>query len=167
MNETDLESRLAALEARAPGGSEPPALVVGSRRGRRSLLTGFATAPVALLLVASTALAGGVVIGGLVAQAHPGAENPGQPLAGAGLECMTPRQAAEYLAAHGFTQVVWQVESSGTGGKGSDTSTQVAAPPEHGYVVPGAILGDGQLIMIIDQRAGATGVGACHGEPMP
>ena len=72
---------------------------------------------------------------------------------------MTPPEAAAYLSGHGFTDVVWQVES-GTAGKIGRT-VQQATPPDHGYVVPGAILSDGKLYMIVDQRTGATGGGAC------
>jgi hypothetical protein len=73
---------------------------------------------------------------------------------------MSPPQAAAYLIDHGFTNAVWQVERDGR------ASVQVSTPPEHGYVVPGAII-DGVLIMIVDQRASATGTGDCFGDPMP
>lgn len=167
MSPTDLETRLAALEARAPAGNGPPTLTTaaGSRRGW--LFAPVAVAPILVLLLAATAVAGGAVIGGLAVQAFPGADSPGQPLAGADLECMSPPDAATYLTSHGFTNVVWQVETGSLGDKGSDSSTQQLTPPEHGYVVPGVFLGDGQLIMIVDQREGATGTGACFGDPMP
>ena len=42
---------------------------------------------------------------------YPGVENPGQPLAGVHLECMSPPQAAAYLATRGYTHVLWQVDS--------------------------------------------------------
>jgi hypothetical protein len=74
--------------------------------------------------------------------------------------------AAEFLAERGFTDVVWQVES-GVAGEKSGQSVQQATPPDHGYVVPGAILSDGKLYMIVDQRSGATGGGACPDLPMP
>jgi hypothetical protein len=159
MNDLDLKDRLSAIESRAPS-SEPPTL--GARSHRRLALS-FATAPLLVLAVAATAFAGVVVVGGFV-QGHPGVENPGQPLNGAALECMTPPQAAAYLTAHGFTNVQWQVET-GTS-KGDGTTTFVTVPPEHGYVVPGAIV-DGQLLMVVDQRTGATGTGACVLMPMP
>ena len=164
-DDDDLNSRLTAMEARAPGARRPlPNLSRPAPRSR--LLAPVALAPALVLAIAATAAAGGAVAGMLAVQARPGAENPGQPLAGAGLECMSPLQAASYLAGHGFTNVVWQVESGSVSGK-TGTTTQEAVPPAHGYVVPGAFLGDGQLIMIIDQRADATGVGACFNEPMP
>jgi hypothetical protein len=34
-------------------------------------------------------------------------------------------------------------------------------------VIPGSILDDGSVIMVVDQRVGATGVGDCFGHPMP
>ena len=107
-----------------------------------------------------------------MAEGYPGIENPGQPLAGASMECMTPPDAAAFLAAHGYTQVDWQVET------GSATSRRTAARgrarpstsrrrPPHGLVIPGSLLPGGKVIMVVDQRAGATGVGDCFGHPMP
>jgi hypothetical protein len=167
MTPTDLETRLAAMEARVPSGHEPPSLPSrrADRRGR--LFAPVAIAPGLVLALAATAVAGGAVIGGIAAQGRPGAENPGQPLAGANLECMSPPAAAAYLNEHGFTNVVWQVETGSAAEQGTGSSTQQATPPDHGYVVPGTFLGDGLLIMIVDQREGATGVGACFGAPMP
>jgi hypothetical protein len=160
--ESELDGRLAAFAERAPGG-EPPSLA--GRRGRRSRF-GLALVLVpALLLVSVATAAAGVIVTGMV-RGYPGIENPGQPLAGATMECMTPPEAAAFLAAHGYTDVVWQVES-GTESKDGGTSVQQATPPDHGYVVPGAILDDGRLHMVVDQRTGAEGVGTCHGMPMP
>jgi hypothetical protein len=98
-------------------------------------------------------------------RAAPGVENPGQPLAGANLECMTPPGAAAYLSARGYTNVVWQVESGDSSGKAGG-SVQQRTAPAHGYVVPGSIV-DGTLLMVVDQRDGATGTGACPNLPMP
>jgi hypothetical protein len=84
---------------------------------------------------------------------------------------MDPPAAAAFLATHGFTRVDWQVETgtvlSADGGKGSSSSVHVTTPPAHGYVIPGSLLPDGTVIMVVDQRDGATGVGACFGKPMP
>jgi hypothetical protein len=99
-------------------------------------------------------------------QSYEGVQNPGQPLEGANLECKSPPEAAAYLAERGFSDIVWQVES-GVAGEKSGRSVQQATPPGHGYVVPGAILSDGRLYMIVDQRRGATGGGACPDLPMP
>jgi hypothetical protein len=162
----ELDARLAALEARVPGRHEPPALPDPSRRGRFAL--SLAAAPLLALAMVATAAAGAVVIRQLVT-AHEGIQNPGQPLAGAHMECLTPPEAAAFLAQRGYPDVVWQVEAGDPtkDGKGATTSTQRATPPEHGYVIPGSILDDGRPIMIIDQRVGATGVGDCFGQPMP
>jgi hypothetical protein len=165
MQERDLEidRRLAAIAARAPGGGDPPALPRRNHRGRFAL--SLTMAPVLALALVATVAAGAVVVTNM-AQGHPGIENPGQPLAGARLECMSPPQAAAYLAAHGYPNVAWQVES-GDGSKAGGTSIQQSTPPEHGYVIPGSVLEDGLLHLVIDQRVGATGVGACVDTPMP
>jgi hypothetical protein len=160
MSASDLETRLAAMEGRVP--TPPAPSIAPGRRVARAFP--FAAGPALALIAAATVIAGGAAVVRL-AQGTPGVENPGQPLAGAGLECMSPPEAAAYLTAHGFTTVTWQVETGDATGKGG-TSTQRSTPPAHGFVVPGSIV-DGQLIMVVDQRAGATGSGACFGEPMP
>jgi hypothetical protein len=163
MQPDDLDTRLAALAARAPGGGDPPALPRPRRGGR--LAAPLALAPLLVLALVASAAAGGAVVATLV-QSYEGVQNPGQPLEGAHLECLAPPRAAAYLAERGFTDVVWQVES-GVAGEKSGRSVQQATPPEHGYVIPGAILSDGKLYMIVDQRVGATGGGACPDLPMP
>jgi len=167
-DDLDLSTRLAALEMRVPATAQPPALPGQGRRRRFAL--SMAMAPALVLALVATTAAGAVVAVNL-AQGRPGIQNPGQPMAGVHLECMTPPEAAEVLAAHGFTNVVWQVEAGAAvapdGGKGSSTSVQQSTPPAHGYVVPGSILDDGSVIMVVDQRVGATGVGDCFGQPMP
>jgi hypothetical protein len=163
MSPDDIATRLAALEERVPAPADPPDLPRRGRRGR--LATPMALAALLIVGAVASAAAGGAVVATLV-HAYPGVQNPGQPLEGARLECMTPPQAGAYLTAHGFTNVVWQVES-GVAGQKSGASVQQAAPPAHGYVVPGSILSDGKLYMIVDQRTGATGSGACVDQPMP
>lgn len=163
MSPDDIDTRLAALEARAPGRDDPPELPRSGRRGR--FATPLVLAPVLVLELVASAAAGGAIVATIV-QGYPGVQNPGQPLEGANLECMAPPEAAAYLAGHGFTDVVWQVESGDIEGK-SGSSVQMATPPDHGYVIPAAILSDGKLHMIVDQRAGATGGGACPDLPMP
>jgi hypothetical protein len=160
-DDLDLRNRLTGIESRAPA-FEPPPLAAGRRR---PLILSLVAATLLVLVVGATAIAGVTVVSGMV-RGYPGIENPGQPLAGVQMECMSPPQAAAYLAAHGFNDVVWQVESGGTG-RGDGTTTQVTVPPAHGYVVPGAILDDGKLHMIVDQRASASAVGVCFGMPMP
>jgi hypothetical protein len=166
----DLDRRLNALEARAPGRDDPPALIGGARRRRRFAIS-LAMAPALVVALVATAMAGSVVISRLTAEGYPGIENPGEPLHGASMECMTPPEAEAFLTAHGHPDVVWQVESGSMvapdGGKGSSSSVQQAHAPEHGYVIPGSIDGDGQLTMVVDQRVGSTGVGDCFGASMP
>ena len=167
--DTSLDARLAAMEARAPGSGAPPRLERASRRGR--FAASIALAPVLVLALVATAAAGTAIVSGLTAEGHPGVQNPGQPLEGATMECMTPPEAQAFLAERGFTDVVWQVES-GTllapdGGKGQSSTVQQSSAPDHGYVVPGYIGSDGTLTMVVDQRVGATGVGACFDQPMP
>jgi hypothetical protein len=171
MNDDDLHlsTRLAALEARAPASGEPPSLADRHRRGRFAI--SMAMAPVLVLALAAATAAATLVVVNL-AQGHPGIQNPGQPMAGIHMECMTPPEAAAALAAHGFTTVVWQIEGGDPNrkledGQDATTSVQQATPPEHGYVIPGSVLADGSVIMVIDQRVGATGVGDCYGHPMP
>jgi hypothetical protein len=167
-HDLDLDTRLAALEARAPGSARPPVLPARGRRGRFAVST--AMAALLVLAVVATTTAGAVFVSGLV-QDYPGIQNPGQPLAGAHMECMAPREAAAFLAAHGFTNVDWQVEGGDptrkVDGQDATTSVHMRIPPEHGYVIPGSVLKDGSVIMIVDQRVGATGVGDCFGHPMP
>jgi len=164
----DLHGRLAALEARVPVDPTPPTLPSRRRRGRFAVP--IALAPVFVLAVVATAAAGAVVVSNL-AEGNPGIQNPGQPLAGAHMECMSPPEADAFLAEHGFADVDWQVETGTTvapdGGKGSSTTVHQATPPEHGYVIPGSVHDNGKVIMVADQRVGATGVGDCFGSPMP
>ena len=164
----DLSSRLAALEARAPADPNPPALPARRRRGRFAVP--IALAPVFVLAIVATTAAGAVVVANL-AEEHEGIQNPGQPLAGAHMECMSPPVADAFLADHGFAEVDWQVETGTTvapdGGKGSSSTVHQSTPPEHGHVIPGSIQNDGSVIMVADQRVGATGVGDCFGSPMP
>jgi len=163
-DDSDLAGRLAALEAQAPATAAPPTLPTRRRRGRFAI--SMAMAPVLVLVIVATAAAGAAVVANL-AQGHPGIQNPGQPMAGVHMECMTPPDAAAALAVHGFKDVVWQIEGGDPNRKDSTTSTQRPTPPEHGFVIPGSLLDDGSVIMVVDQRIGATGVGDCFGSPMP
>ena len=167
-HDLDLTSRLVSLEARAPGSALPPAL---PRRGRRvRFALPVAMAPLLVLALVATAAAGAAVLTRM-AEGYPGIENPGQPLAGASMECMTPPGAAAFLAAHGYAQVDWQVETgsatSANGTKGTSSTVHVSTPPAHGFVIPGSLLPGGKVIMVVDQRQDATGVGDCFGHPMP
>jgi hypothetical protein len=160
--DADLDQRLSALVARAPASVAP---VLPARSRQRALALAGALGAVLAIGIAATASGAAEAVREAVVGV-PGIENAGQPLHGADLECMAPPQAAAFLAAHGYVDVVWQVES-GDGSKGGSTPVQGTTPPTHGYVIPGAVLADGRLHMLVDERAGATGVGACAGEPMP
>ncbi len=151
----ELGVRLAALEGSAPAPTGPPSLLLPARRRRVAL--SLTLGPLLALAFVTTAVGSVVLVSSLV-RGYPGIESPGQPLAGANLECMTPAQAAAFLAGRGYIGVVWEVTTSSGG-------YQTATPPEHGYVNPGAVVGDGHLHMVIDQRPGG-GVGACYGKPM-
>lgn len=171
MDDIDLEldRRLTALESRAPSRDAPPVLAAGRRRRRFAM--SLAMAPALVIAVVATAVAGSVVISRLTAEGYPGIENPGEPLQGASMECMSPPEAEAFLAAHGYSDVRWQVETGTAvapdGGKGSSSTVVLPHPPAHGFVIPGSVGGDGRLTMIVDQRLGATGVGDCFGAPMP
>lgn len=156
-----LNSRIAELESRISVPAGPPRI-----KSSRPRILGRSIALVPLLTLAVVATtAGGVVVSTLV-RGYPGVQDAGQPLAGAQLECMAPPDAAAFLSDRGFVGVVWQIES-GDPATGTATESQAAEAPAHGYVIPGSILGDGRLHMIVDQRVGATGVGDCFGQPMP
>jgi hypothetical protein len=155
----DLAQRLTALEDRVPVRGDLPSISVrrhGQGHARVAVL-------VAVALLLPVAVASADRISSLV-RGYPGVENKGQPLYGADLECMSPPAAATYLARHGFDDVIWQVES-GTGKTGH--SVQRRSAPAHGFVVPGSVMPDGSLIMVVDQRTGATGTGACPDMRMP
>lgn len=164
----DLSTRLAALESRAPASATPPALPSRRRRGRFAI--SMAIAPVLVLAIVATTAASAFVVANLTEE-HEGIQNPGQPLAGAHMECMSPPEAHAFLGAHGFARVDWQVETGTAvapdGGKGSSSTVHQVTPPAHGYVIPGSLLDDGTVIMVADQRTGAAGVGDCFGQPMP
>jgi hypothetical protein len=162
-HDAELDSRLAALAERAPGGSSPP--LATRPHIRRGPLGVSLTLALALTLGAVATAGAAAVVVGQLARPAPGIENEGQPLHGANLECMTPPQASAYLAAHGYTNVVWQVEA-GDGSKAGRAPVLQSTAPAHGFVVPGSMI-DGRLHMVVDQRAGATGVGACAGMAMP
>jgi hypothetical protein len=160
--DANLNNRITELESHIPIPAQPPRL----RESRTRILGRSVTlAPLLALAVVATA-AGSVVIVSTLVRGYPGIEDPGQPLAGAHLECMSPIEAAAFLADHGFNDVTWQVESGDPASR-TTSSVQASAAPAHGYVVPGSILSDGRLHMVVDQRVGATGVGDCFSRPMP
>jgi hypothetical protein len=162
-SDVDLELRLSRIVDQLPIVGEPPAFL-GHRQRRIAGLS--VTSALALLLISAVGVAAISTVVGTLVIGHPGIENPGEALSSAGLECMSPPEAAQYLAAHGFSSVVWEVQS-GDLAQNTDVSTVQSAPPAHGYVVPGAVLEDGRLHMIVDQRVGATGTGKCAHMSMP
>jgi hypothetical protein len=130
MDHDDIATRLAAAEARIPVEAGPP-VPADARRRRRSALA-LVAAPVLVLALAATAIAGAGAIGMIVGTT--GSEPMDPELLGAGLECMTPPEAAAWLAANGYDQVVW--ESGGTIGSGT---IQVGPEPSDLPVIdPGA-----------------------------
>lgn len=158
MDDNELRGRLAAMEARIEPAS-PPSL---APRKSRHLGVSLVAAPLLILAVAGTAVAGAIIAG--QAHGYPGVENLGQPLAGVQMECMTPPQAAAAIAAHGIASVQWQIErddpTTVKEGRMGSTSTIQATAPATGLVVPGAIV-DGTLLMVVDQRSGAVPAGHC------
>ena len=86
---------------------------------------------------------------------------------------MSPPEAAAFLAAHGFTNVDWQVETGSRcrpdGGKGSTHERpRQATPPRARLRHPGSLLDDGPVIMVVDQRDGRDRASAtASGQPMP
>lgn len=126
MTPDDLDTRLAALERRVPVGVAPPALDRGRRRARSRLIP-LVVAPALALAVAASVFAGAnIVIVFLSGYTDPS-------LATAGLECMTPPEAAAWLAAHGRTRVVWETVVApggvGIGGPAVTPGSRAAASP--------------------------------------
>ena len=156
--DTNLRDRLASMEGRI---AAYPAPAIPVRHAHHFKLSVVSAAGLLLVL---TATAIGAIAVTRSANGYPGIENPGQPLAGARMECMAPLQAASFLAAHGYTDVVWQIQA---GASKNGTTTFTSTPPEHGYVVPAAVLDDGKLHMIVDQRPDAQPWGVCGNMPMP
>ena len=89
-----------AMVARAPGRDDPPRLAAAGRRRRFGL--SLAAASILVLAFVATATAG-VLVAANLARGTEGIENPGQPLAGATMECLSPPEAAAYLGGHGYT----------------------------------------------------------------
>ena len=94
-----LRDRLARLEAAAPAAA-PPLMPFPAPRTHK--LRGLGLALAAVLLVGAATAAGTTVLNN--ARGHEGLFNPGQPLACTGVERMTPPEAADWFAQHGYTQ---------------------------------------------------------------
>ncbi len=144
--------RIAAFEASGQWATPPE---VPQTRGRR--VWPIVLGPALAFAIVGSAV-GAVLVTDLVLP-HASVEDPGQPLAGAQLECMSPLEARHFLEGRGFADVVWQVERDT--GQTVDSGSTLS---DVGYVIPGSILSDGRLHMIVDARTGATPVGACSGK---
>ncbi len=168
MTSDDLDTRIAALERRVPVDPAPPELASARRRARRRALALMA-APVLILAIAATAVAGANLVGTYVI----GPTGPVDPaLAGAGLECMTPPEAAAWLASHGYVTVVWDTVDVTASGEAAPVDAMVAPPlpsgaPEQVTVVTA---GDGSVIGTGPDGGGRTAVtgdavGQAPGDP--
>ena len=153
----ELRDRLARLEAAAPG-ALPPMLPAPATRTHK--LRGLGLALAAVLLIGAATTAGSAVLN--EARSHEGLFNPGQPLACTGVERMTPPEAADWFAQHGYT-VTWQIETRNGGStKDASTSRRSSTPPQTGYVIDGVLEGDHILTMVVE-----TGPAAQPRGPMP
>jgi hypothetical protein len=163
MTSDDLDARLVAIERRVPVDAPPPDVAPARRRTRRRALA-LTLAPVLVLAIAATAVAGANLVGTYVI----GPTGPVDPaLAGAGLECMTPPEAAAWLASHGYDTVVWDTVDVTAGGETVPVDAQVAPPlpsgaPEQVTVVAG---GDGSVVGAVpDGGGGITVTGDAVGQ---
>ena len=116
----------------------------------------MAMAPVFVLAVVATAAAGAFVARQLAAEGYPGIENPGQPLAGASMECMTPPEAAAFLAAHGYADGRLAGRDRDGPGARRRQGLELERPRDDATGPrlrhPGSLLPDGTVIMVVDQR---------------
>jgi hypothetical protein len=128
MTHDDLDTRLAAAERHVAVEAAPPALPARGRRGRRSLP--LVAAPILVLAFAAVVVAGT----GLQAIFLKGSVDTS--LADAGLECMTPPQAAAWLADHGYKQVVWDSVTAPGGVAVEGKADGSGAQPPQGNPIP-------------------------------
>jgi hypothetical protein len=193
MTHDDLDDRLAAIEGRVPVEARPPALAE-SRRRRRSVLA-LVAAPILVLAIGATAIAGPAVIR-IITTSSTGTLDVDDAIAHAGLECMTPPQAARWLSEHGYDRVVWSTDAGhGTISLGPVTSglpvidpdpsqpptdvapglpnagghpviTETTTPPEAGVVIPGPTI-DGVVRIYVDTTPGAERAPTCPAAAMP
>jgi hypothetical protein len=156
MNQDDIDERLVAIEGRVPVEAGPPDLAPAAARRRRRSTLALVAAPILVLAVGATALAGAEVIR-LVTVSGAGTLDIDDTLAGAGLECMAPPEAAAWLAANGYDRVVWETGGtigSGTIQVGPEPSDLPVIDPGAGGPVPslGALEGSGR-----ESTGGASG----------
>jgi hypothetical protein len=125
MTPLDLDTRLAALEDRVPAEDAPHFTTAG--RPRRHALLSLAAAPILVLALAATAVGAAGVI--RIITVSTAAVDQGS-LASAGLECMTPPEAAAWLASHGYDHVLWNTAAGhGTIGAGAGALPVLPADP--------------------------------------
>jgi hypothetical protein len=86
-----------------------PPLAAEPRRRRRSALA-LVAAPILVLAIGATAIAGVGVIQ-MITTSSSGNLDIDDDIAKAGLECMTPPEAATWLADHGYKNVVWDTNA--------------------------------------------------------
>lgn len=156
MTHDDLDTRLAAAERQVAVEAPPPALPARRGRGRRSLP--LVAAPVLMLAFAA------VVVAGTGLQAVFVAAPPDATLADAGLDCMTPPDAAAWLAAHGYKQVAWDsvVAPGGVAVAGKADGSGAQAPEGSPIPVPN----DGSGIRGTTETSGVGAGPAPAGSPV-
>jgi hypothetical protein len=190
MTHDDIDTRLAAIEGRVPVEAGPPEVAPAAARRRRRSTLALVAAPILVLAVGATALAGAEVIR-IVTTTGSSALDVDDAIATAGLECMTPPEAAAWLAAHGYDDVVWDTSAghgtidagpaasalpvldpdgslppaaSNTPGEGPGLVppgvTRTTTPPPDGIVWPGPMM-DGTLLMFVDATPGAERPATC------
>jgi hypothetical protein len=148
MTHDDLDTRLAAAERHVAVEAAPPALPARGRRGRRSLP--LVAAPILVLAFAAVVVAGT----GLQAIFLKGSVDTS--LADAGLECMTPPQAAAWLADHGYKQVVWDSVTAPGGVRVVGKADASGAPAS-----------EGRPIAVPNDHSGVLGPTATDGSAVP
>jgi hypothetical protein len=157
MTHDDLDTRLAAAERHVAVEAAPPALPARGRRGRRSLP--LVAAPILVLAFAAVVVAGT----GLQAIFLKGSVDTS--LADAGLECMTPPQAAAWLADHGYKQVVWDGVTAPGGVRVVGKADGSGAPAPEGS--PIAVPDDGTGITGPTVTGGSGDPFQPDGSPLP
>ena len=154
--------------APATAAAARPARTVGGAAGSRSR---WRWRPSCVLAIVATTAAGAAVIGRL-AEGYPGHPEP-RPAAGRRDDGVhdarrrPPRSWPPWLQRRRLAGRDRDRSRRPTAARARARPSTSADPPAHGYVIPGSLLPDGQVIMVVDQRVGATGVGDCFGDPMP
>ena len=155
MDDQALNDRLQAFESSVPVmGGPPPSRRPGVSRTRAALVA----------MAALVVLAGGAAgaSGILEARDRPGAFNPGQPLHCKGLADMSPREAAAWLADHGYDDVTWQIEDRTPGvPKGQQRSEQSDVAPAKGKIATAVFITRTELIVLVETGPDAIRADDC------